>query len=89
MAGILSSGVPTHVGCTQLSTRCCDQLPSDMRADLSDRESAGKRWNECCTGTVTFEYVQIGDWVSYPPMETHADFVSRFPTRLCKAPAAQ
>lgn len=86
MQGIALAGVPTHIGCTQLSSRCCSEVPATTRSELV-HPSAGSRFNESCTGTVTFEYESPHRWSSSPDLSGHAAFVEQFPGRLC-APTA-
>jgi beta-lactamase superfamily II metal-dependent hydrolase len=75
---IRKSNPTTHIGCTQLSSHCADELlPNDSH--LSSRYAAGRLAGSCCLGTS----VLTGEGVELTTKQLHQAAIAHLPGRLC------
>jgi competence protein ComEC len=82
IAGVRRAAPGAHIACTQLSTLCAPELPSDPPSHLLPLFARGRQRNACCAGTMRIR-LNYNDFLE-PASAAHMSFVQQFATTaLC------
>lgn len=78
------SVVDVHIACTQLSTRCANDVPTGEQLHLAPEVARGRERNYCCAGTLVVSAAPMS-----PKIEEHIAFIRKAaPNALCQIATA-
>jgi beta-lactamase superfamily II metal-dependent hydrolase len=84
VGAIRHSHPKTHIICTQLSTYCAADIPTDEPAHLNSAFAKGREKRTCCAGTIVIDLSNVKLTI-LPDAITHQGFVEKYaPTALCR-----
>lgn len=75
-----------RVACTQLSTRCAANVPTNQPTHLAEKYAQGRQTNGCCGGTFVIDLSQDARPL-LPVLHDHIEFIrANAETALCEEP---
>ena len=81
--GIRQVAPEARIACTQLSTRCAQELPADKPSHLLPIYARGRERGRCCAGSLTLSLAADPPWL--PDREAHHRYISNsVPEALCR-----